>query len=133
MIFRGRVWPRRSFVGFSLSSSFSLFFFLLCRCSRVAEGRDRVSVASPPSAALCGSCATENSGVRRSFWFCQRLRFFFYPLHYLPLKRTFELQSLELLDQLGIFFLYFLLSFPCTFLDLVITPQYLNDTYVSIT
>ena len=59
--------------------------------------------------------------------------FFLVPLHYLPLKRTFVLESLELVDQLGIFFLYFLLSFPRSFLDLVVTLQYLNETYTPIT
>ena len=103
---------RRSSVGF-------LFFLLFPHCFRFFAGSFRVA-----------------EGRGRDLWHPSSAddpHFFFVPLHYLPLKRTFVLESLEVVDQLGIFFLYFLLSFPRSFLDLVVTPQYLNKTYTPIT
>ena len=69
---------RRSSVGFLFSLLFPYRFRFFAGSFRVDEGRGRDFEASQPSAALCGSCVSENSGVRRSFRLCRQPSFFFF-------------------------------------------------------
>ena len=124
---------RRSSVGFL----FLLVFHYFCYFAgsfRVAEGWGRDLWHPSPRPPFVGHVRAKTLAFAGVFGSADDPHhFFLVPLHYLPLKRNFVLESLELVDQLGIFFLDFLISFPRSFLDLVVTPQYLNETYTPIT
>ena len=131
----------------NLSLSLEIFsLFSLCRCSEDAGCRGlragrAVAIVSRGFRETRRS--PENSRVfrRLSFFFFSFIYFFiiyiyiyiyifsFFPgsLHYLPLKRSFVLESLKLLYQLGVFLSYLVLTLPRGFLTVVIPPQYLNE------
>ena len=109
---------RRRFFDFLSVSLAFLILFLSCRCSEKVEGRGWFSWWSRCRAQFVGRVrmelrrSPEFSGLRR--W--PQKFFLSNSLHNLPLKRTFVLESLELLDQFGVFLFYFLFSFPRRFL-----------------
>lgn len=113
-------------------SHFSLCFSLSVNQERVVEGCVLVwSVVG-----RCGHDFKLEARIlaisRKSSAITQIIFFKTWSLYHLPLKRTFVLESLVLLYQLGVLFLFFIFLLPRNFLYFVAQPKYFDEANIPI-